>query len=702
MQEGIEKLLSEQKDALDLKLQDFELEMEQKRKSLDEEFSNKVEALEQREAEVNHREKKVGKEELALNKKAERIREQDKEFEGKLKSLKEKEKTMKIKGKELAMEKKQLLADGKSLENLKVEVEEIKADISQQELQLIKEREELKLTQDERAEHSHLQLELKQEIENTRLQREFLMKEAESLKQERERFEKEWDVLDEKRAEISRDQNIIDSEKEKLRKLQHTEEERLKREKQAVQDHIKKELEKLEMEKESFADTMKHEKLVLSEKAKNDRAHMLRDFESQRRSIENEIQRKQEEMELDLQRGERAFQEEMERERNNINVLKDVTEKEWEEVRSERCRLEKERKEVNLNKQQLESGHREMHEDSQMLMNLSRKVKKERERLLAEKNHFLALVEKLRGCKSCGEVVRDLVVSDLQLPEFKERVVIESPISPVLDGSPLKDSGGSGASDMNYSGPIRSVSLLHKCMSKIFNLSPSNKRDVISASGMASSSPLDMKFNAEKAKGPASLVNKEGARDILEEPQPSDGIGHLSSDIQHLQSANIVRVVDGRHDPSVDDYSYIDSLVEGGVEDSQQSVPKTGRGRPGRKRKTGIHRTRTVKAVVEEAKEFLGKASEELENASLQSLNINRAKDDSLEESTHTEKAVGNTKRKRQRAQTSRITGSEQDADSEGQSDSVTAGGRRKKRQTVPPPVRVTGEKRYNLRPHKT
>ncbi|XP_028776393.1 protein CROWDED NUCLEI 2 isoform X2 [Neltuma alba] len=701
--EGIQKLLGEQKDVLDLKLREFELEMEQKRKSLDEEFKDKVESLEQREAEVNHREKKLGKEELALGTKAERIKEQEKEFEAKWKSLKEKEKSMKIKGKELEMEKKQLLADVETTEKLKVEVEKIRAEISKQELQMIKEREDLKITQGEREEHSWLQSELKQEIQNTRLQREYILKETESLKQERERFEKEWEVLDGKRAEISREQSIIDAEKEKFRKLQHTEEERLEREKQAMQDHIKRELEKLELEKESFADTMRHDKLVLSEKTKNDHARMLQDFESRRRNLENEIQKKQEEMEQDLQKRESSFQEEMEKERENIDFLKDVTEKECEEVRFERQRLENIRKEIELNKQELESAHFEMHEDSEMLMNLSRKVKKEREHLMAERSRFLALVEKLRGCKGCGEIVRDLVVSDLQLPEFTERVVIHSPISSVLDSNPQKNLGyNNAASDMKNSGS-RSVSWLRQCASKILNLSPSSKRDVIKSSGMDDSSPLsDLKVNTERAEGSASFLKVEGTRDILGELHPIDGIAHHSSDVQQLQSANFIRDVDEGCDPSLDHYSYADSLVEGGPEDSQQSVPKRRRGRPGRRPKAGVNRTLSVKAVVEEAKEFLGKASEELDNANTQSLKPDHAKGDSLEESAQTEKALGKTKRKRQHVQTSRATQSEQDAYSEGHSDSITAGGRRKKRQTVPPPEEITGERRYNLRRHKT
>ena len=123
--------------------------------------------------------------------KADRIEEQTKEFEVKMKTLKEQEKTMKSKEKEMDKEKQQLLADMKHLEVLKAEVEKIESDISLQRLQMCKDCEELQITQEERSKHSILQLELQQEIENTRLQRKIVIEEAENLKQERERFEKE-------------------------------------------------------------------------------------------------------------------------------------------------------------------------------------------------------------------------------------------------------------------------------------------------------------------------------------------------------------------------------------------------------------------------------------------------------------------------------------------------------------------------------
>ncbi|QCD89714.1 hypothetical protein DEO72_LG4g660 [Vigna unguiculata] len=682
--EGIQKLLGEQKATLDLQMQQVDFEMEHQRKSLLDEFSIKEEALEQREVEVNHREKKVEKEEQALSKKAERIKEQTAEIEAKLKSLKEKEKTLKIKEKELEKENQQLVADRESMENLNAELQRIKAEISLQELQIRQETENLKLVEDNKLENSRLRLELKQEIEHTRLQKDSLVKEAENLREERERFEKEWEVLDEKREEITRKQHDIDVEKESLRKLQNSEEERLKSEKQNMQEHIKKELEKLELEKESFRDSMNQEKHLLSEKVKNEQAKMIQDFESKMRNLENEIQKRQEETEKDLQERERNFQEKMQRELDNINILKNVSEKEWEEAKAEGIRLEKERKELELNKQQLMSGQLEMREDSEMLMNLSQKVKKGRQRLVAERKNFLELVENLKNCKVCGEVVENFVISDTKLPDLKESVVIPLPISPVLNYKPPKNSQDIVAtSDINNSGSVRPVSWLRKCTSKIFKLSPSKRDEAIRASDMAGTSPpSNVNDSVNKADEPGSLANIEGARVILDERQPAGGMAYHSLDTPHLQSDHIDKEVGDEYSLSIGDHSWVDSLVDGDRDDSQQSVPKLRRGRPGRKSKSGIARTRSVKAVVKEAREFL-------------------AKEDSREDSSHIEKA--NTGRKRQRAQTSRVTESEQNAgDSEGQSESITAGGRRKKRQTVAPPAQVTGEKRYNLRQHKT
>ena len=75
LQEGIQKLLGEQKDILDMKLHEFELEMEQKWKSFIEKFCIKLEALEQKEVEVKHMEKKLRKQKKSLSMKVDRTKE---------------------------------------------------------------------------------------------------------------------------------------------------------------------------------------------------------------------------------------------------------------------------------------------------------------------------------------------------------------------------------------------------------------------------------------------------------------------------------------------------------------------------------------------------------------------------------------------------------------------------------------------------
>ncbi|AES82679.2 hypothetical protein MTR_7g116170 [Medicago truncatula] len=218
----------------------------------------------------------------------------------------------------------------------------------------------------------------------------------------------------------------------------------------------------------------------------------------------------------------------------------------------------------------------------------------------------------------------------------------------------------------------RPVSRLHNCTSKLYSFS--KEINSVGTSYMAETS-LESDVNIEKVKEPASSPNIEGPLITLQERQIDDGMALHASDTAHLQCDNIPRKVNNGHSLSIDDRSNMKSLTGGGIDDSQQLVPK-----------------------VEEAKEFLGKTSEEIENESLQNFHTDHIKGKSGE-SNHTEKAIDYITRKRSRAQSSKIEEGEQNAaDNEGHSDGITAGARKKKRSTVAPPTPFTGEKRYNLR----
>ena len=91
----IQKLLDEQRIALDLKNQQFESELEGRRRLLDEEMRKKSDDLDEKEAEITHMEEKLRKREQGLENKSDRVKEKEKDVEAKLKLLKEKEKNMK-------------------------------------------------------------------------------------------------------------------------------------------------------------------------------------------------------------------------------------------------------------------------------------------------------------------------------------------------------------------------------------------------------------------------------------------------------------------------------------------------------------------------------------------------------------------------------------------------------------------------------
>ncbi|KAE8100790.1 hypothetical protein FH972_018650 [Carpinus fangiana] len=699
----IQKLLDKQKTILDAKMQEFELELEVKRKSLDEEYSSKLDDVEQRKVKVDHEKEKLKKHEQLLDKRQERLNEKEKDMETKMKTCKEIEKAVEADEKRLEVEKQQIIADQERLQILRDEIEKLRNENTQQKQQIHEESEKLRITKKERSEHLRMQSQLKQEIENYRLQKELLLKEGEDLKQEREKFEKEWEVLDEKRADISRELRQIVEEREKLEKLQHSEEERLKKEKHAMHENIKRELEALQQEKESFASLMKHEQLALSEKAQNERSQMLQEFELRRRDLEIDFQKRREQMEKHLQERETAFEEEREKVHNNINHLNEIAERQWEEVKSERNRIQKEREELKLNQKQLEVNQLEMRKDIDELGSLSRKLKQQRGQFIEERRRFIVFVETLKSCKSCGEITREFAFSDLQVPEMEDKEVIPLPR---LDGEFLKSSQGNVApSDLGLSDAGGSLSWLRKCTSKILNLSPAKKMEHVTAPVLTEAlPPSTMLVNVEQHKKVPSMPVNKGARGhgISEnEPQPSFRMATDTYDVQQLQSDSIIREVDNTCAQSIDDHSYMDSKAQEVPEDSLQSELKSGRHKPGRKGKSGVYRSRSVKAVVEEAKAFLGETPEKTEvNANVQPRDIDPINEESRGDSSRTHNVTNRYARKRQH-ETSRITESEQDAGSEEHSESVTAGGRRKRRQKAVPIVQTSGEKRYNLRRHK-
>ncbi|KAL9427588.1 hypothetical protein AB3S75_029722 [Citrus x aurantiifolia] len=664
----VEKLLDEHKASLDAKQREFDLEIEQKRKAFDDDLKSKVVEVEKKEAEINHKEEKIAKREMALEKRLEKCKDKEKDVESKLKDLNGREKTMKSEEKNLETEKKQLLADKEDILTEKAELEKIRDANEQQLLKIYEEKNQLRISEEERAEYLRLQSELKEEIGKCRLQEEMLLKEAEDLKQQKENFEKEWEQLDEKRAEVEKELKKISEQTEKLEKEKLSVEERIKRDKHLAEDHIKREWEALEVAKESFKATMDHEQSMITEKAESERRQLLHDFELQKRKLESDMQNRQEELEKDLKEKERLFEEEKERELSNINYLRDIARKEMEEMKLERLKLEKEKQEVDSHRKHLEGEQVGIRKDIDMLVGLTKMLKEQREQIVKERDRFLNFVEKQKKCEHCAEITSEFVLSDL----VQEIVKSEVPPLPRVANDYVNEKKNSEMSpDVLASGSPASagtISWLRKCTSKIFKLSPSKKDE------------------------------NTVVRELTEETPSSGGQTRLQ------ESSRSTREVEADQHKQVDGQNNLNGKAPEVQENSQPSDLNHGR-QPRKRGRPRVSRTRSVKAVVQDAKAILGEGFELTESE-----NLNGNADDSVQEATESrgepsldDKGTSRNARKRNRAQSSQIATSELDVDdSEAQSGSVVVGQPRKRRQKVDPAEQTPVPTRYNLRRPKT
>ncbi|XP_075099156.1 nuclear matrix constituent protein 1-like [Nicotiana tabacum] len=669
----IQKLLDEHRAAFDAEQQELKLNLN-RRHLFDKEVRAKFDGLKERELELNHLEGKLRKREQFLENELEKFKEREKDIEWKLKEVKEKEKFLKAEEKRLEVVKKETLSDKQSELNLKGELYQMKAEISQKEINISEATEKLKVSEAERAEHLQLQMELKREIQRYKHQQDLILKKGEDLKEDRMKFEKQWEALDEKRAVVTKELLHLQEEKTMLDDLRDTEDEQLRKNKLATEDYVRREREALKLEKESFAATMKYEQLLLSEKAENEHNILLRDFEARRRDLETDLQNKQEEMHKKIELKEKSLLDQREK-ATEISSLKEVTQKEMDEVRAERIRLENEKQEMSLKKKQLENHQFELRKDIDALGVLNKKLKEQRRQFVKEKNHFLAYVEKIKDCENCGKIAREYATCNFPLGEIGDNE--ESPLS--LRGDKLGEKVASfgenferSPAEVEQKDSDSRISWFHKCTTKIFSLSP-NRKNLVMDSSLKPCEPCKI-FGTDIRE-----------QDIAEGPS-----------VKHLPPDNSVRGV--RH-TTVDYQSDMDSRIQEVPEESEQSELTSGQCKPRKRSGKGICRTRTVKAVIEEAAAFLGNNAELLPNDEHPE-DISESRGDSA---IAGKAAATTVPRKRTRGQTSQTTATGIDAnDSEGHSESVATGGRRKRHQPSTSAVQNHGERRYNLRRHKT
>ncbi|XP_074377245.1 nuclear matrix constituent protein 1 isoform X2 [Apium graveolens] len=694
-QTEIQKLLDEHKAILEVKKHSFELEMEKRSNDFENDLQSRAVVVEKKEVEVKHMEVKFAKREQALDQKHEKLKEKEQSLVSKLQDLKEREKSMRLEENRIEGERNQLLSDKQELLSLKAEIEKDRASTEEQCLKLSKEIEQLKITEEERLEHVRLQSELKEEIENWRHRRELLLKEEDELKQEKMRFEKEWEDLDEKRTEVMKELEDITVQKENFEKLKHSEEDRLNNKKLDTESYVQKELDALRLARDSFAATMEHEKSVIAERIASEKNQMLNDFELWKRELESKLFNEMEDKENALSLRIKQFDEEREKELNNINYKKEVVSKEMEDMELERSRIAKEKQEILTHQKHLDEQHLVMRKDIGQLVGLSEKLKDQREQFFKERERFIRFVESHKSCKNCGEMTSEFVVSDLQsLADIENMKALSVPhlaenyLKKDLQRTPDKYvSNAIPGADVGSPASGGTKSWLQKCTSKIFIFSASRKNEVASPD-----QNISRKLNVEAS--PKKLLNTG----VMSE-MPS-GVEADAFDMQKMQLNNGNIEVGSGIDLSGGEQSNIDSKALE-VEDSQQSDVRAGYRKPGKRAKSKVNRKRSKKEVTEEAKTVHADSVELNENEQSNGL-ASAYTNESRGDSSLVGKRTRNLRKRNNSSQPSQSAAGDVGADySEEHSDSVTAGGRQKRRRKVVPAAPApTG--RYNLRRHKT
>lgn len=701
----IPNLLDEHRNILSAQLQDFQLNSQQKKSMVDEEFKTKFDDVEKRNTNISHLEAMLGKRDETLETKSEKIKIKEEELEVKIKSSMEKNKQLDSEEKELEGVKQLVLSEKDILQVLRDDIQRLNGEVEEKEAQIHEEMEKLKTDKEKRVEHFRLQKELKEELGRWKHQNTIVKKAIEDLKRDRLKFKRDWGALHEKQASIADELKKTEEEKLRLEKLWSSAKQSLEEEKFKMKEKIGVQMEAIRTEKESFSVTKEHELFVIAEKAQNEQAETGQHFDLLRKQHEEKMRKNHRVLEDRLNQSKRLFEEERLEEIRNMNALKEVAEKRREEMESCQLQIEREKQELALSRKLLEEDQIEIQEDIRTVTSLSKKLKEEREELINERSSFLGFVEKVKGCSTCGDSTCDFVLSDILLAKDDES---QPPLA--LDNNMLnvRPQALIGAGS-HHAG--RRMSLVQKCASSIRKLLPEKKIGDSTQDGdtlcYGSNSFSGRKFDALSA----TYISGRGearAQSLADLSPGANVKTTVSSDVQEVLLNNIMAKAEREGSQSIinlsTDFTEVqvledsqlfevpeDSQLSEVPEDSQLSELQSIQRKPGRKRKAGVRGKRPAKAVVEDA------TLEETSKS--KKLDVNKPHLDSVHASGE---GAERLPRRRFKSQVTRSTGSEETTDlSEGHVDGEAVCGS-KRRKTISLASQPPGEPRYNFRQRKT
>ncbi|PKA53852.1 Putative nuclear matrix constituent protein 1-like protein [Apostasia shenzhenica] len=704
--EEIQKLVNEHNATMDVKKQEFEVEMMEKRRNFDQEAKRHLDSLEEEKKQVRCKAEHVTDREKALEIEIVKLRSNEKDLDTKSKALKNWEDSLNAEERRLRVEKEHLIKDSQELATSRDQLSKEKLATIADRQKIILEKENLRVTEEEREQHLKLQSELKLEKEEYYMLKESLEQEKEALKQERELFERDWEVLDERKMAFEAEVNCCRAEREKFEKWQHNEEVRLKNVDLQAKADMHKELEDLRLRKEAFEKLMEHERSEACAVVDRARADMSREFEDLEHELKMNFYQKQEDMEKILHDKENEFERWREVEQSHIRSSSESLDLKLKKFKMEQDQLQRERAEFLDERRRLEDDRLEIQNDIDTLTRLSKNLKDQREDFAKEKERFLLAAEKCKTCHNCGVQINifDLLdLQQLQTNENTEEIILPSLAVGFLEEQ-IKGKGTVISHDVSGVGSTNSGSRmsrwLQKC-SSLLKISPKKHTEPLAEDqpGPSFGERLDtaaIENGVDYEPAPSANHSFENLNacfgsgaggsakpERVDEAEASFGVVDSSLDVVHIQSDN------GAHRTSVE-ITIDNNEVEGSSmrfeDDSQRPEPSENgrRHQPSRRAKSKpIRRNRSVKEVVKDAKDILGESCDFCTDEGIA--------EESQGVSVQPDQVATSIGQKR------RLTEPEPES-SEALSESVSLGGRRKRRQTSTAVPSAPSDKRYNLR----
>lgn len=407
------KAIADREATMRAKKHDLEVELQMQRKSVENEIETKRRAWELKEVDLKQREDQILEREHELEVISRSLSEKEKDLAEQSTALKDKDQSLKASEKEFELNTTLLQKEKDDIEQAKKDLQVSLASLENEKRQVDNAKQRLEVIQSETGDLSIFEVKLKEEIDLVRSQNLELLAQADKLKAEKAKFEVEWELLDEKKEELRKEAEFIENERKAVSTFVKNERDKLREEKENLRKQYTHDLGLLASERENFMKKMAHEHAEWFGKMQQERADFQRDIEMQKRELNNLIEKRREEVESYLKERETTFEEEKNRELQHIDALKEKAAKELEQVSLEMKRLQTERTEINLDRDLRNKEWAELTNCIKELEVQRDKLQKQRELLHADRINIYSKTEELKKLEDSKVVSDDLAIVEM-------------------------------------------------------------------------------------------------------------------------------------------------------------------------------------------------------------------------------------------------------------------------------------------------